>query len=161
MLGALVTLGAALVVQAPDTARAARYAAALHAVSDSLDGLRGTAAAFRRDLATASRELVDARARRMRQSCSGALRAAADLDGVLASGPYSPATGAEQTRARRELVELRRALIRCQRDFDPGPKVAGLDTVKAWGPFRLAQLDGQLRRYQEAALRFAKRAGFR
>ncbi len=161
MLAMLVALWTASALQAPDTAKRARYANALHAVSDSLDRVRGAAAGFRLDLSHASRELVRARAHRMRQSCSGALRAAEQFDGVLASGPYEAAARTEQAHLRRELEQLRRALRQCQRDFDPGPRTESADSAQAWAPYRLSQLDPLLRRYDQAALGFKKKAGLR
>src|SRR2546422_1132638 len=53
---------------------------------------------------------------------------------------------ASERRARRDLAELERVLQKCERDYDPGAPGVNADTLKAWGPFRLNQLELELRR---------------
>ena len=55
-------LALAVLLQAPDSARTARWERALNETTDSLDRVRGAAAAFRVDLANASHDLVLVRA---------------------------------------------------------------------------------------------------
>lgn len=160
MTSALVALWAALAAQAPDTG-AARLAGAMRALNDSLSEVRGAAAAFRADLGQASRELVIARAARVRGRCTGAHGAALQVDRAFASAPYTGASRTARASLERELGELRGALRRCVREHDAGPSYVRADSIKAWGPFRLARLEAAIRRYELAASAYREKARLR
>ena len=151
MGAALVVLWAALVAQAPDTAKQARYGAAIHRVNDSLTALQGAAAMFQADLVNASPDLVISRATRLRQHCAGARSEAGRLDSLPALG----------LRLHREIVALRAELARCDREFDTGPWYQRTDSVKAWAPFRLGRLGDSVRRFRLAARAFMRDASIR
>jgi hypothetical protein len=65
-------------------------------------------------------------------------------------------TAAAQRDVQAELRRLRRALLNCQRDWTPRPGAAA-DTLRAWGPFRIAELERVVRRYEETAGRLRRR----
>src|SRR5207247_11408574 len=68
---------------------------------------------------------------------------------------------AGERRARRDLAELERVLQKCERDYDPGAPGANADTLKAWAPFRLNQLELELRRYAPGVQRLPGAPGTR
>jgi hypothetical protein len=104
--------------------------------------LRSAAARFRHDLPNASAQLVLSRAQRVRTACADS-RAAADSVALRL---------ARNAAAQSELAALQRALIGCLRDWEiTGPR-ANADSLRAWGPHRLSELDRALRRYQRARL---------
>jgi hypothetical protein len=148
MTAALVVLWAVVAAQAPDTAKQARYSAAIRRVNDSLTVVLGAAAMFQADLITASQDLVISRATRLRQRCAGTWREAGRLDSL-------PAIGA---RMHREIGVLRVELARCDREFTTGPGYERADSVKAWAPFRLARLGDAIRRFR-LAVRVFQREG--
>lgn len=115
--------------QSPDSALVASFSA-----------IRSASTRFRYDLQQASPQLVIARARDVRAACTGA-RAAADS--------LTPRVARDAT-ARAELTALQRALATCQRDWDSATR-SNADSLRAWGPHRLNELDRALRRYQERA----------
>ena len=106
----------------------------------SFSTLRSAASRFRHDLPNASAQLVLARARRVRTACADS-RAAADSVALRL---------ARNTAAQSELAALQRALIGCQRDWQTTGPRANADSLRAWGPYRLSELDRALRRYQRA-----------
>lgn len=161
MTSTLVALWTALAVQTPDTAAGPPLAGAMRVLNDSLSEVRGAAAAFRVDLAQASRELVLARAGRLRGRCAGAHGAALQVDHALASAPYTGATRTARVSLERALAELRAALRRCVRDHDAGPSYVRADSIKAWGPYRLARLEAAIRRYELAASAYREKARLR
>jgi hypothetical protein len=148
MVGVLVALWTTLHVQAPDSAARARYEAALRAFGDSLTAVEGAEAKFQADLIYASTDLVVARATRLRERCAGALSEVAHLDSVLPGA----------ARIRGELRALQGALARCDRDFAVDTFQRGADSIKAWAPYRLAQLRGAVLRYRIAAHQFMRRS---
>ena len=150
---------AALAAQSPDSATKHRYLAALQAVDDSLSSVRAAGANFRADLAAASPELIVARSTRMRDRCAGARAALARLDTVLAVA-YSPRAGEPQRALRAESVVLAGTMRRCERDWNPAPRVAA-DSLRAWGPFRVEQLDRAMRRYTARAVAFRNRTALK
>ena len=81
MIALMLTL--AVAVQAPDSARAARWERAINQTTDSLDRMRGATAGFRADLTSASPDLVLVRAATVRAACQGAGAPLAELDGLL------------------------------------------------------------------------------
>src|SRR5207245_11135196 len=76
---------------------------------------------------------------------------------LLADAPLP----AGERRARRDLAELERVLQKCERDYDPGAPGVNADTLKAWGPFRLNQLELELRRYAPGVQRLPGAPGTR
>lgn len=145
-LAALVALAAAPPVpsQRPDSATRARYAPALHALEDSLGTLSAVVARFQTDLSNASRDLVVSRSTRLRERCTGALTAAAALDGAV------PARAS----LRSALASLRSELSRCNDDFATGQWTERADSLRAWAPHRLARLTEAVQRYRWAARRY-------
>ncbi len=153
----------AVAAQAPDSVRQARFERLLKQATDSLDGVRGAAASFRTDLPSASPELVLGRAARVYVGCRGADAALLQVDTLLAGGVYSRAAASEQAQLQRATAELRRVLGRCQREWTvpPSPSAATADSLRAWGPYRTAQLDSALRRYLTSLRGFMKKAALR
>lgn len=118
------TLGAA---QSPDSALVASFSA-----------VRSAAARFRQDLPRASQQLVLSRAHHVRAACANSRTAADALAATRAP------TGAGHV----GLAALQRALDACQRDWDTTGARVRADSLRAWGPFRLSELERALRRYQ-------------
>jgi hypothetical protein len=160
-----VLLALALVAQAPppDSVRQARYERTLSSVSDSLDVVRGAIATFPIDLARVSPDLVLSRAARVRQSCHGAALALEQASTLLAAGVYVAHAKVEQGRLQSGTTDLRRTLGRCEREWaapDP-PTRASADSLRAWGPYRGAQLDASLRSYLGLLRAFMKQAALK
>jgi hypothetical protein len=153
----------AVALQAPDSARAARWERALNETTDSLDRVRGAAAAFRVDLGNASHDLVVVRAAQVRASCGGASAPLRAVEQLLAEEVYDVRTRGAQERLRSGTTDLRRALSRCEREWQAGPRptVSGADSLRAWGPYRTAQLDAALRRYLGLVRSFMKQASLK
>ncbi len=149
--------------QAPDSVRQARYEHVLKQATESLDGVRGASAGFRTDLTSASSQLVLARAERVHAGCRGADVALLHVDTLLAEGVYSRRAASEQAQLRRATAELRRVLERCQREWTVSqiPTAAAVDSLRAWGPYRTARLDGALQRYVSSLRGFMKKAALR
>ena len=141
MLVTLAMLWTAVHVQGPDSASSARFRAAVQALGDSLTALEGAEATFQSDLVYTSGDLVLARATRLKARCSGALGGAGHLHTML--GARAP--------LRRDLAALETALKRCERDFTTEAVQRAVDSLRAWAPYRLAQLSAAVRRYREAA----------
>jgi len=156
----LLLFALAVAAQAPDGARQARYEGVFNQATDSLDRVRGAAAGFRTDLPSASPELVLQRAARVHDSCRSADAALLQVESLLADGLYTPRVAREQAQLRSGTVELRRVLGRCRREWAVPqlPTRADADTLRAWGPYRTAQLDGALRRYLGTLRGFMKKA---
>jgi len=163
MIMVLFTVVVAVQAPPPDSVRQARYEHVLKQATESLDGVRGASAGFRTDLPSASAQLVLARAERVHAGCRGAGAALLTVDTLLAAGAYSPAAVSEQAQLRRATVELQRVLERCQREWTVPqiPTAAAVDSLRAWGPFRTAQLDGALQRYLHSLRGFMKKAKLR
>lgn len=159
----MMLLTVVVAAQAPDSVRQARYERVLKQATESLDGVRGASAGFRTDLPSASSQLVLARAERVHTGCRGAGAALLTVDTLLAAGVYSPAAVSEQAQLRRATSELRRVLERCQREWTVSqfPSAAAVDSLRAWGPYRTAQLDGALQRYLHSLRGFMKKAALR
>ncbi|HWZ27661.1 MAG TPA: hypothetical protein VNX15_03815 [Gemmatimonadales bacterium] len=158
---ALSWQGAALPVrQAPDSALLRRFREAVNAASDTLDALRGLTQAFRTDLPTASPTLVLARATSVHDACASGASAVRRLQGILAARTVSDAAARSQAAFRTTAEETVAALDRCVRTWLPLPRTdERSDSLRAWGPYRIAQLDQSLRRYDAARFVFAKAAG--
>jgi len=85
----------------------------------------------------ASPQLVIARADQVRVACAGSHAAADSLAPRLRSNA-----------ARADLAVLQRALSACQLEWDTTGPRANADSLRAWGPYRLSELDRAMRRYQ-------------
>lgn len=158
-----VILALALAAQAPDSARQSRFERALNGATAALDRLRGAVAGFRTDLPSASPNLVLHRAARVHSACRDVGVALNAVDSLLAGGVYVSRARREQNELERGGVELRRVLARCEREWSvPTPgTISAADSLREWGPYRTAQLDGALQRYLVALRRFMKQAGLR
>jgi len=149
-------------VQAPDSAKAAHVERVILASSDSITRLRQAAAGFRLDLQGISPALVLERAQRVQNGCSGAVAGLEPLLRVLNVEMLTPRAGAEQARLRLAAMDLRRTLQQCRRDWEPKPASQTLaDSLRAWGPYRVQQLDLALRRYDSALRVFQLKAGLK
>jgi len=117
--------------QSPDSALLASFSA-----------VRSASARFRQDLSQASPQLVLARAQQVRAACTGTRTAADSLATRLT----------RNTTTQTELAALQRALSTCQREWEThGPRV-NADSLRAWGPYRLTELDRALSRYQRGRM---------
>lgn len=115
--------------QSPDSALIASFSA-----------VRSAGARFRQDLLQASPQLVLARAQQVRDACVHSRGAADSLALRLTHNAAAQA----------EMSVLQRALATCQREWETqGPRV-NADSLRAWGPYRLSQLDRALQRYLRA-----------
>ena len=133
------------VSQTPDTALNRQLGIPLATLRDSLFAVQGSGAAFRRDLAVASPDLVIARARRVQESCAGAGVAVAAAQRALAATTLPPRTQPRSADFQRVLPKLQADLARCQREFAPGGSYTRVDSLRAWGPSRTVQLDASVR----------------
>jgi hypothetical protein len=136
----------ASIAQEPDTAVQRHVGAPLVTLRDSLFAVQGAGAAFRRDLQTASPDLVIARARHVQESCARAVAAVAATQRALATAAVPPRTKPRLVDLQRELPKLQADLERCQREFAPGAWYARVDSLRAWGPSRTVQIDASVRR---------------
>jgi hypothetical protein len=159
--GALSWPGAAPAVrQAPDSALLVRFGDAVNSTSDTLESLRGLAQAFRNDLQTASPTLILARATSVHDACASGASAVRRLQGILAARTVSEAAARSQAKFRNTAEETVAVLDRCVRSWMPLPRTdERADSLRVWGPFRVAQLDQALRRYDVARYTFASAAG--
>ena len=121
----LSLLWLALAAQSPDSALVA-----------SFNSVRGASARFRQDLPHASARLVLSRAHEVQAACATSRQAADAL--ASSQGGAAPA----------DLAALQRALTTCQRDWDTGSARANADSLRAWGPYRLTELEQAMRRFQ-------------
>jgi len=151
---------AGLRAQAPDSVARARLVAGRTALDDSLSAVRRAAVRFGADLSAASGDLVVTRAREVHHRCRAAVPAADSLAGLLGARTYVAAAATEQQAARSEVLSLRRALTRCAAEFDPGARYTTplADSLRAWGPYRLSQLDAVVRRYEAALAAFRQKS---
>src|SRR5581483_10839792 len=134
-----VAYAAIAMAQTPDSAARAHSAALFHALTDSVSAVESSSAAFASDLESASPDLVVARSERLRTRCNGAAQIADSL-----------AHSINGSAARRELARLKAALVRCDADFRAAAPltIARVDSLKGWGPHRLARLGAALRRFR-------------
>ena len=148
-----LVLALAVAIQAPDSARAARWERALNQTTDSINRIRGATAGFRVDLGSASPDLILVRAAHVRAACGAAAAPLKAVEDLLDGEAYSVHAQHEQSQLRAGGVDLHRALERCEREW----KVPA-DSLRAWGPYRSAQLDTALGRYLVLIRAFMKRA---
>lgn len=145
--------------QDPDSALIRRLGDAVNSTSDSLETLRGLAQGFRKDLQTASATLILERATAVQSACTAGAGAVRRLQGLLAARTI-PKAGRSQASFRAVAEETVGALERCARTWSPLPRTdARADTLRAWGPYRAAELDQVLRRYDVARRKFSVAAG--
>ena len=159
--GALSWHGVAPAVhQTPDSALLRRFGDAVNSTSDTLESLRGLAQAFRNDLQTASPTLILARATSVHDACASGASAVRRLQGILAARTVSNTAARSQAKFRTTAEETVAVLDRCVRSWLPLPRTdERAYSLRAWGPFRIAQLDQALRRYDAARHAFANAAG--
>ena len=156
----LLSPGAIPARQGPDSALIARFGLAVNSTSDTLEQLRGVAQAFRNDLPTASPTLILARATAVHDACAAGAGAVRRLQGILAARTVSPAAAKSQARFRVTAEETVGALDRCVRAWLPLPRTdERADSLKAWGPYRISEIDQALRKYEAARHTFASVAG--
>jgi hypothetical protein len=136
--------------QTPDSVLNRQLGIPLVELRDSLFALQGSGQAFRRDLAAASPDLVIARAQRVQESCGSALAAVQATQRALTATTVPPRTRPRAADLQRLLLQLQADLSRCQREFAPGAWYTRVDSLRGWGPSRLAQLDVSLRRAVDA-----------
>jgi hypothetical protein len=155
-----LVLALAVAIQAPDSARAARWERVLNQTTDSLNRIRGATAGFRVDLGSASPDLILLRAARVRATCGAAAAPLKAVEDLLDGEVYSPHAQLQQTQLRSGSVDLRRALERCGREWraPDHPRASDADSLRAWGLYRGAQLDAALGRYMVLVHSFMKRA---
>ncbi|HTR20820.1 MAG TPA: hypothetical protein VMH88_08195 [Gemmatimonadales bacterium] len=157
----MILLAVWLAVQTPppDSVTRVRWERMLHTTNDSLDRLGSAIATFRADLKTASPPLVIQRASQVHQACTAANRVLTDLHALLGS-PYSAKIAQQQAAFRSNTSRMLVVLDHCQRDWSPEPgSAARADTLKAWGPYRTANLEHQVLEYVSDMRRFSKAAG--
>jgi hypothetical protein len=158
--GALIAPVSSPFPQVPDSVVVRRYGEAVNAAADTLDMLRGYTQAFRNDLQTASPNLILARATSVQSACTSGLTTVRRLQGMLAARSVSPEAARTQAKFRMTAEETVFALERCVRLWQPLPRTdARADTLRAWGPYRVSELDGALRKFDFARATFAKAAG--
>ncbi len=156
-------LALAVTAQTSDSVRQARYERVLNNATDALDRVRGATAGFRTDLPTASASLVLQRAERVRGTCRDAGAAVGAVDSLMAQGLYVGHAQHQQSELMSGGAELRRVLTQCERQWrtPTPPTYAAADSLRAWGPYRTAQLDAALRRYLAVVRGFMKKASLK
>ena len=147
--------------QAPDTTLTRELGAPLAALRDSLFAVQGSGAAFRRDLEAASPDLVIARAQRVQESCARAIATLRAAQTALTTTTLPPRSRPLATDLQRLLPPTQAELARCQRDFAPGAWYARADSLRAWGPSRLIQLDASVVRAVRATDRLRSALGYK
>lgn len=154
-------LGAPCAVGAQSTTQAdSGYAATLIALKDSVSGVRLDLIAFQRDLPLAGPETVVRRATVLNRRCEGLIAA------VRAFGPVVRSAGGSAREAADEFGEtlerIRRGLgEECVRGLAPDGAGSRADTLRAWGPHRVAQIERLLAEYERNSRAFAHAVGVR
>lgn len=134
----------------------------LLALRDTVEQVSGAIVDFRRDLRTAGPETITAKAGRLTQACAAA-RAEVDASvPAFAPGavPRSARAAADSLRATLAALaaQLDRECLRGLRPEGPGTRA---DTLRAWGPYRTAQLRRAITLFQNDANRMATALGFK
>ena len=127
--------------QTPDTTLTRELGKPLLTLRDSLFAVQGAGVDFRRDLAAASPDLVIARSRRVQESCTRTISALRAAQRALTTTTLPAHARAQAAGLQRLLPGLQADLARCQSEFEPGLWYSRVDSLRAWGPFRLSQLD--------------------
>jgi hypothetical protein len=149
----LLLVAWAVGTQAPDSVARSRMSDAVTALDDSLSRLSGAGAAFTRDLDRSSRQFVLSRAADVRTRCAAARAAAAEVHRVYATHAAVVASDRGMPEYRAELSRLETELGRCEHEWQTPYAPAAADSLRAWGPHRLARIDATVRRYRAAAAR--------
>lgn len=148
--------------QVPDSAVLRRYGEAVNATADTLDILRGLAQAFRNDLQTASPNIILDRATSVQNACAAGVSSVRRLQGMLAARTISsiPLAVRDQNRLRTTSEETVAALERCVHNWQPLPRTdPHADSLKAWGPYRVNEINQALHKFDGARAQFVKSAG--
>ena len=84
-------------------------------------------------------------------------------DSLMAQGIYVGHAQRQQSELMSGGAELRRVLTQCERQWRTPipPTYAAADSLRAWGPYRTAQLDAALRRYLAVVRGFMKKASLK
>ena len=159
-LAAALAIPAALPAQDVDSTVIVRFREAVTITSDTIEMLQGVAQSFRNDLATASPNLILARATAVQNACTSGASALRRLQGMLAARTVKESAARVQAQFRGIAEETAGALDRCARAWQPLPRTDDrADTLRAWGPSRVADLEKTLRRYDGARHAFGSAAG--
>lgn len=121
------------------------------AMADSLTLLRGATRQFMLDVDQASAELLLGRSRDIRERCEGVAAAGTVLDTLYAQHSGVIARDRGMTDFRRALKDLQEAVARCDREWRVTARPTSIDSVRAWGPHRVGQLESTVRKYADAA----------
>ncbi len=143
--------------QAPSPAESG-YAVPLAALRDSLAQTRIELSAFQRDLPLAGPETVVERAAALHRRCEAVVEAARSVGLALGAARAGPRDATD------ELAEALDGLGRglseqCVRGLSPTGGGSRADTLRAWGPHRVAQIERLLTEYDRAARRFGRAVG--
>lgn len=138
------------------------YRDRLVALRDTLQPVSAAIATFRRDLGSAGDETILSKAERLVRACGSARAALLDAVSEFAPGRVPPSTHQAADSLRASLRTLASGLDEhCATGLDPrGPGVPA-DSLRAWGPYRTAQLRVALDRFRSKADRFAAAARLR
>jgi hypothetical protein len=134
------------------------YRSALVSLRDSVGQIRIELNTFQRDLSLAGPETVVGRAAALHRRCKGLVATAQTFAPVLRAPRAREATDeivAALSRVQRGLTE------HCVRGLSPDGAGSRPDTLRAWGPHRVAQIERLLADYDRAAQRFARAVGVR
>jgi hypothetical protein len=162
LLGALA-LGSPAAAQQradADSITLAQYQRVLIGLRDTVERLSARANELRRDLRTAGDPTVLSRGERLMEACRGTRDALAATRPAIAG--WRLPEGARAPRdslftAMRGLTE--RIGAECLRSLDPAGPGQRADTLRAWGPYRTAELDRAVMLYHGAAARLARSLG--
>lgn len=150
---------------APQAAGSADSTRALYrdrivALRDTVQAVSRAIVVLRRDLRSAGPETVLAKAQTLGRAC-GAVRAAL-LDELPHFTPRQvPATAREAADSVRMAVRdlTRRLEQQCEVGLDPKGPGQPADSIRAWGPYRTAELRRGMERFHVALTRFAGAIG--
>jgi hypothetical protein len=151
-----------LAQQAPQAADSARYRERAIALRDTVHAVSRELVSLRRDLRSAGPETVLSKANGLNQACRE-VRAAL-LDGLPAFAArevpvYARAAADTLRLAIRDLT--RHLQEHCVVGLDPRGPGQAADTIRAWGPYRTAELRRGIERFQGRVASFARAARFK
>ncbi len=136
-----------------------RYESAMVVMRDSVANVSVAASRFRRDLGSAARETVLSRAGSLRLRCEGAMSVLERRRSV-----FDPREVPLNIRSR--VDTLTRAIHRLETDLQrecieglpaEGPR-SHVDSLRAWGPYQIRQIEDAIRKYIGASQSFAHAA---
>lgn len=134
------------------------HAHSLLALRDSVRGVQLALNAFQRDLPLVGPETVVGRAAELKRRCRTLADAAHAFASELQSAPPRARDAAETLSD--VLERLRRGLTEhCVRGLSPEGAGSRADTLRAWGPHRVARIDRLLTEYERAARPYARAIG--